>query len=364
MAGGLGVLACLTALPGQAEPAGGAAHEPAAGKSRVALEALQRLKGMDWEKNPSLKAAVDKVVAEARGTAEFIDIACALDLPDVDAEVLELAVQAGPGDARALAGVRRVLGRDRALVATRLAGATGPGAASLVGLLGNAGEPGAVELLAALAGDAQRPVDLRGGALRALVRSEVGARRVLDLHGQLDPGLQEVALAALRVAAWPDVQAEVSRRWPAGGGATLGELLSVSGDVARGGQVVARSACIACHKVGALGVDFGPSLSQIGGKLSREGLYEAIVAPAASISHGFEGVQVVLKSGGVRTGFIVSETASELAIKEASGVVSKVPVAEVERRVVLPGSLMPAGLERTLSAQELADMVAYLLSLK
>jgi len=49
------------------------AHAYGQGNS-VAIEALSRLKGMDLEANPSLKAAVLKVLETTRGTPQFVEL--------------------------------------------------------------------------------------------------------------------------------------------------------------------------------------------------------------------------------------------------------------------------------------------------
>jgi putative heme-binding domain-containing protein len=75
-------------------------------------------------------------------------------------------------------------------------------------------------------------------------------------------------------------------------------------------------------------------------------------------------MQITLKAGGARTGFLVSETGTEIGLREPSGIVTRIPLVEIEKREELPGSMMPAGLDRAMSAAQLADLVAYLASLK
>ena len=348
---------------------------PAPAPPKVALEALQRLKGMDLESNPALKAAVAKVVASTRGTPDFIQVARILELPDAGREVLEIALKLGADDARAVDGLRWILGRgELELARGRLANGTAEEGPVLIDLLGNAGDLPAIGLLVPLLGEPGRAAELRQRAVRALARSEPGARALLDAAaaGKLPEDLAATAAGTLRVVPWPAIQADAAKQFPAAAGLdgsalpTLAELLAMSGDAARGATVVAlpQTACLVCHKVGERGVDFGPALTEIGNKLSREGLFEAILDPAASISHGFKGMQVTLKSGGARTGFLVSETATEIGLKEPSGIVTRIPLAEIAKREELSGSMMPAGLDRTMSAAQLADLVAYLASLK
>ena len=61
---------------------------------------------------------------------------------------------------------------------------------------------------------------------------------------------------------------------------------------------------------------------------------------------------------------ITSETSDELTVKSQTGVVTKVKKSEIASRQKLATSLMPLGLQLTMSTQELVDLVEYLSSLK
>jgi putative heme-binding domain-containing protein len=131
-----------------------------------------------------------------------------------------------------------------------------------------------------------------------------------------------------------------------------------------GKAAFSKANCITCHKVGSSGIDFGPALSGIGTKLSKEALYEAILYPSTAISNGYQGVVVEMKDGSKFSGFVTGETDSELTIRMPGGVSQPVKKAQIAKREELTVSLMPAGLAASLSAQELVDLVAWLQSLK
>jgi hypothetical protein len=121
---------------------------PAPAPPKVALEALQRLKGVDLESNPALKAAVAKVVESTRGTPDFIQVARILELPDAGREVLAIALKLGADDARAVDGLRWILQKGELdLARGRLANGTAEEVPVLIDLLGNAGDPPAIGLL-------------------------------------------------------------------------------------------------------------------------------------------------------------------------------------------------------------------------
>jgi putative heme-binding domain-containing protein len=112
------------------------------------------------------------------------------------------------------------------------------------------------------------------------------------------------------------------------------------------------------------GVDFGPDLSEIGTKLGKDAIFEAILDPSAGISFGYEAFQLQLKSGDEAFGLLASETADEIAIKAVGGIVTRYKKSEVAKREQMKLSIMPAGLQQNMSAQELVDLIEYLASLK
>jgi putative heme-binding domain-containing protein len=128
--------------------------------------------------------------------------------------------------------------------------------------------------------------------------------------------------------------------------------------------VVFDNVCGKCHQVGDKGVNFGPPLTEIGSKYGKESLYEHTLYPAAAVSFGYEGATVKIKGGDEVVGIVVSETEDELAVKTATGVATAYKKADVISRRPLKGSLMPDGLQQTMSPDDLADLVEYMASLK
>jgi putative heme-binding domain-containing protein len=116
--------------------------------------------------------------------------------------------------------------------------------------------------------------------------------------------------------------------------------------------------------VGSEGKSVGPNLSEIGGKLSRQAMYEAILAPSAAISHNYETFTALLDDGRSVTGLLVSQSPSDVVIKGPDGIDVTVDADAVEELVKQPISLMPADLAATLSVDELVDLVAWLETLK
>jgi putative heme-binding domain-containing protein len=147
---------------------------------------------------------------------------------------------------------------------------------------------------------------------------------------------------------------------------SISELAQMKGDAAKGAEVFRLEivGCNKCHQVNGQGTDFGPDLSEIGGKLGKDALYESILDPSAGISFGYETWQLELKNGDEAFGLIVSETADEVALKVAGGIVTRYPKSEIIKRQKQTLSIMPAGLQQTMTKEELVDLVEYLVSLK
>lgn len=167
-------------------------------------------------------------------------------------------------------------------------------------------------------------------------------------------------LAAARAALTPDAANQRARL------AYLEKSLPV-GDAQRGKVVFqsAKASCVLCHQAGYLGKHFGPDLTKIGSIRTRRDLLEAIVFPSASFVRSYEPVEVKRKDGTLAYGIITNESAAALTL--ATGAVT--PPATVNRADIAelkPGtaSLMPQGLDQILAPQELADVIAFLLSMK
>jgi putative heme-binding domain-containing protein len=107
------------------------------------------------------------------------------------------------------------------------------------------------------------------------------------------------------------------------------------------------------------GTNFGPDLSEIGAKLSPEGLYTAILYPDQGISFGYEGVLFKLNDGTSAVGRIVSETGDKIDLQYMNTSQSLSP-GNVASRTKLPNSLMPADLQKLMTEAELVDLVEYL----
>jgi putative membrane-bound dehydrogenase-like protein len=141
----------------------------------------------------------------------------------------------------------------------------------------------------------------------------------------------------------------------------ISKLLSQTGDIEKG-LLIANTYCLACHKINDRGIDFGPGLSEIGDKLSKEGLYNSILYPSEGMSFGYETQLVKMKDGTQFTCIINSKTENDLIIKLVGTAEQKIfKLENVESITQLDESLMP---KFPLTGTELVNLVSYLETLR
>ena len=138
------------------------------------------------------------------------------------------------------------------------------------------------------------------------------------------------------------------------------------GDLARGHIVFngVKGACAGCHKIGYVGGDTGPDLSRIGQIRSKMDLLESILVPNASFVRSYEPVVVVTKSGRIVTGILQEDGPDGLRIAVGPAAVDRIPREQIEEMTPGKVSVMPAGVEKLLSPQDMADLLEFLLQRK
>ncbi len=144
----------------------------------------------------------------------------------------------------------------------------------------------------------------------------------------------------------------------------VSEILKLKGVAKRGkGIFEVRGTCFVCHAVKGKGGLIGPDLTDIAQKLNTALILENMINPSANISLGYEASVITKKDGTEVLGFVVGE-GDPLLIRDASGVQHAINKKDLVKREKMKQSLMPAANLLGLKAQDLADIVAYLRSLK
>lgn len=151
-----------------------------------------------------------------------------------------------------------------------------------------------------------------------------------------------------------------------GSGATFADVADITGDAAHGAAWffdTTRSQCAKCHRVGDRGGQVGPALTHIGKKSSPAQLFEALVDPSRIIEPKYQSHIVLTSDGKIITGLLEEESPKELTLIDAQGTRQTIDVDDIESRSLDTKSLMPSGLAGELTAQQAADLLAYLKSL-
>jgi putative heme-binding domain-containing protein len=146
----------------------------------------------------------------------------------------------------------------------------------------------------------------------------------------------------------------------------LATLLVPAGSAQQGREVFfgKKAACANCHTVAGEGGRVGPDLTKIGASRSGTDLLEAIVFPSASFAREFRPYVIVTESGKTHTGIITRQTADAVHLRTADLAEIRIPRTAIEEMKESNTSIMPKGLDTTLTPDELRKLLAYLQQLK
>ncbi|NOY43501.1 MAG: c-type cytochrome [Planctomycetes bacterium] len=205
------------------------------------------------------------------------------------------------------------------------------------------------------------------GALKPLIARELAAGRSLAgnrelaqtfveklLHGSAYGAKAHMLLLELSAQPGPN-EKRVHK--------VMSSLGSLQGDVNVGAKVFERT-CVACHKIGDKGADFGPNLSDAGLRLKPEEIVLSILEPNAKLDPKYQTILVLTDDGKTYSGLIAKETPELLTMVIGAGKLQEIPIEEIEDRRKVDVSSMPANLHEAISAKEFVDLLHYLKSQK
>lgn len=147
---------------------------------------------------------------------------------------------------------------------------------------------------------------------------------------------------------------------------TLALLVKEKGRPQEGARLfeTGRGTCVACHQVAGVGRAIGPDLSHIGAIRRERDLLESILFPSATLARDYETHAIETSDGQSHMGLIRSHTAEGLLLVDLAGQEKSLAHDRISAQTTLATSLMPMGLDMTMSEQELCDLVAWLCSRK
>lgn len=133
-----------------------------------------------------------------------------------------------------------------------------------------------------------------------------------------------------------------------------------AGDLGHGKKLYVERGCAQCH---AGGRGLGPDLAGVTGRFSRDDLFIAIHLPNRDVSPRYQTMMVETKSGKVYTGLVVYEDTDGVMLRNSTNQTHRIEAADIESKQAVATSMMPSGLLKELSPQDLVDMYAYMKTL-
>ncbi len=133
---------------------------------------------------------------------------------------------------------------------------------------------------------------------------------------------------------------------------------SAKGRVENGKQIFER-VCVACHKIGDKGADFGPELTHVASRLKKVDVIESVLYPNEKVEAKYLTVNITTKTGDEISGVIDSETADTVVMKLGAGQIQAVMKSNIAKREQMKVSSMPEGLGNTLAPEEFVDLIEY-----
>lgn len=323
-----------------------------------------------YQQSADWKTLADKVLPKLEGSVEYLDLLGRLQIKNQNDKLLKMALESKDDALRGQAASLLVANNGMALLLQQLKGADEAKTQQILYALAPVNNPTLFKTYQGYFAESN-PLAVRRAAINCLNSTWDGQIYLLSLFekNQVPEVLAMQGLVSLS-GAWNTEVRKKSRALLSKKQKELGSdlppvavLENRSGKVASGKAVFLQH-CATCHKVGASGVNFGPALTEIGSKLDKGALYNAIIYPSSGINYGYEGFNVALKDDSTVQGIIESKTASELKLRIMGGTTRTYSIAEVSKTEEMPQSLMTEGLYKGFSEQQLVDLVEYLATLK
>ena len=342
---------------------------------------------------PALLALIAPTQGEALASWQWTALAGIIEAIERRGESLEALPDSGTRRrlTEKIEEARGVVGDDQAIEATRLA------ALSLFGRLPSQADAELAVLERLLT--PQSPAALQHGAAKVLGRvsdrraidvalqnwtghSPALKGRLLDLFFSRRDGLEPLlaAIASGDVSRNeidpqhrqqllehrdPSLRKEASRLFSGASNSDRAKVLEqyqsallLTGDRSHG-KVVFGKTCSVCHRVDDVGFMIGPDLAALAHKPPQSLLLE-ILDPSRNLDSRYVVYTAVTKNGRSFSGILASESASSVTLLGQEGKQETLLRVEIDELTGSQRSLMPEGLERDLSPQDMADLLAYL----
>jgi putative heme-binding domain-containing protein len=337
-------------------------------------------RGGNWSamtREPRFTQTIEKLLADESLRAAALQAIEALRLRSLGGAVLDLAKNAdlAPAERQAAIAVISRLQPPSATEVLRSLLTDSDPAIAAAALNGLVDLQDVTSLRQILAGETF-PLEVRRAATDRLIDSTPGAILLLRLidEDQLPSDLKQAVLAKAVAHADANIRVlyekfipEGERPKKLGSAISADAILALSGDANRGRNIFFKSSaaqCNQCHAVHGFGSTLGPELTNIGKKYERKALLETILLPSKAVAPEFVPYLLETSGGQVYAGFLVEQSESQVVLRDVKNNLIRVPRNEVEALVEQQKSLMPELVLNEVTAQDAADLLAFLTSLK
>jgi len=311
---------------------------------------------------------VKDVLPQIEGTAEWLMAVEKLGLKDQNQAIFNL-VRKGSDEALQKEGVALLFDLDGGVLVEKFLKSYAAEAEKmeLLGTMSSVSDPKAIILLKSILIENTLSYPLTRRLVEALGNSGEGQKELYTLleAGKLPHEHKTTAVLKL-MNSWDNEIKENAPKFlesQATENLNVDALVERSGDAVHGKELYSMY-CSACHKAGSTGVEFGPALSDIGNKLSKQFLYSNIIYPSAGISFGYEGYTLRMKNGTTYIGYVLSRTEDQLTLRMMGGTQIVVELVDIATQEAMEKSLMTEGLHKVMSENDLIDLIEYLGTLK
>jgi putative membrane-bound dehydrogenase-like protein len=136
------------------------------------------------------------------------------------------------------------------------------------------------------------------------------------------------------------------------------KALDMKGDVARGAAVYEKT-CSKCHRIGGVGHNVGPDISDTRAR-ARDALLYDILDPNRRVDPQFTEYIVVTTDGRLFNGLLIAESSESVTLRQPEGREQTILRTDIEDLKTTNKSLMPEGIERDVTVEQMADVLEFL----
>lgn len=216
--------------------------------------------------------------------------------------------------------------------------------------------------------------DVRGTAQRVLASRKAWSKQFLNEVDAWRIKANTIPLDVVQQMALhddPDIKASIKKHWGKVRGSTPAEkqeemqrvarLVKAGGGQFSSGKVLFNKTCAVCHTLYGEGGKAGPKLTGYE-RDNLDFMLLAVVDPSAAIREEFTNFLIVTDDGRTVTGLIDEQTTKTITLRDVKGQTVLINKDEIEILKALDLSLMPDGLTKNLSDQEVKDLFSYIMS--